>query len=91
MIRPDVLQEYRESFFQKACNRIKAISLKKDVVMPTNGVIKALGKASDKILEELDFPFSYSHQIPFPFRAKIDQTLVNREFNNIFSKAAAFL
>lgn len=59
--------------------------------MPTNGVIKALGKASDKILEELDFPFSYSHQIPFPFRAKIDQTLVNREFNNIFSKAAAFL
>lgn len=67
MIRPDILQEYRESFFQKACNRIKAISLKKDIVMPTNGVIKALGKASDKILEEIDFPFQYSHQIPFPF------------------------
>ncbi len=60
MIRPDILQEYRESFFQKACNRIKAISLKKDIVMPTNGVIKALGKASDKILEEMDFPFQYS-------------------------------
>lgn len=91
MIRPDVLQEYRESFFQKACNRIKAISLKKDIVMPTNGVIKALGKASDKILEEIDFPFQYSHQIPFPFRSKTDQTLVNQAFNNIFSQAAAFL
>ena len=91
MIRPDVLQEYRESFFQKACHRIQAISLKKDVVMPTGGVIKALGKASGKILEELDFPFPYSHQIPFPFRSKTDQTLVNQEFNSIFSKAAAFL
>ena len=91
MIRPDILQEYRESFFQKACNRIKAISLKKDIVMPTNGVIKALGKASDKILEEMDFPFQYSHQIPFPFRSKTDQTRVNQAFNNIFSQAAAFL
>lgn len=91
MIRPDVLQDYRESFFQRAYNRIKAISLKKDIVMPTNGVIQAIGKASDKILEEIDFPFQYSHQIPFPFRSKADQTLVNQAFNHIFSKAAAFL
>ena len=91
MIRPDVLQDYRESFFQRACNRIKAISLKKDIVMPTNGVIQAIGKVSDKILEEIDFPFQYSHQIPFPFRSKADQTLVNQAFNHIFSKAAAFL
>ncbi len=91
MIRPDVLQEYRESFFEKACNRIRAISLKKDVVMPTEGIIKALGKVSDKVLEEIDFPFQYSHQIPFPFRSKTDQPLVNQAFNNVFSKAAAFL
>lgn len=91
MIRPDAFQEYRACFFQKACTRIRAISLKKDIVMPTAGVIKALGKASDKILEELDFPFPYSHQIPFPFRSKIDPALVNQAFNKIFSKAAAFL
>ena len=66
MVREDVLRDYRESFFQRACDRIRAISLKKDIVMPTGGVIKALGKASGKILEELDFPFAYSHQIPFP-------------------------
>ena len=57
MVREDVLRDYRESFFQRACDRIRAISLKKDIVMPTGGVIKALGKASGKILEELDFPF----------------------------------
>lgn len=91
MIRPDAFREYRECFFQKACTRIKAISLKKDIVMPTSGIIKALGKASDKILEEMDFPFPYSHQLPFPFRSRTDRTLLNQAFNSIFSKAAAFL
>lgn len=91
MIRPDILQDYRESFFQQACHRIRAISLKKDVVMPTSGIIEALGKVSDKILEEVDFPFHYTHQIPFPFHSKTDQPLANQAFDNIFSKAAAFL
>lgn len=91
MIRQDVLQEYRESFFQRACNRIRAISLKKDIVMPTQGIIKALGKASDKILEEIDFPFQYSHQRPFPFRSKTEPALLSQSFLNLFNRAAAFL
>ncbi|RHJ94260.1 DUF6051 family protein [Parabacteroides bouchesdurhonensis] len=91
MIRKDVLQDYRESFFQRACNRIRAISLKKDIVMPTNGIIEALGKVSGKILEELDFPFKYSHQIPFPLHSKTDSDSINRAFNSVFYKAAAFL
>lgn len=91
MIREDVRQEYRESFFRRACNRIQAISLKKDRVMPTAGVIKALGGISGKILREIDFPFPYSHQIPFPLRPDIDQTLLNGSFRTVFNRAAAFL
>lgn len=91
MIREDVMQDYRETFFSRACNRIRAISLKKDRVMPTNGVIKALGSISGKILEEMDFPFPYTHQIPFPFRSKTDQALVNQSFQQVFGKAASFL
>lgn len=91
MIRPDVLQDYRESFFQRACNRIRTISLKKDLVMPTQGIIKALGKASEKILEELDFPFLHSHQNPFPMRSKTDSELISQSFQNVFGKAASFL
>ena len=91
MVREDVLRDYRESFFQRACDRIRAISLKKDIVMPTGGVIKALGKASGKILEELDFPFAYSHQIPFPTHSRIDPGLINQAFHSIFTRAAAFL
>ena len=91
MIREDVMQDYRETFFQRACNRIRAISLKKDKVMPTLGVIKAFGNISNKILEEMDIPFQYSLQIHFPSRNKNYQTLVNQSFLNVFRKAAAFL
>lgn len=91
MIRPDVLTDYRESFFGKAYHRIQAVSLKKDSVMPTEGIIKALGKTAGKILKEMDFPYPYSHQIPFPVQSKIHPEMVNRSFARIFNQAAAFL
>ena len=91
MLREDVLQPYRETFFERASHRIRAISLKKDIVMPTRGIIKALGQTSGKILKELDFPYPYSHQLPFPLRSKIDPGLVSQAFLSIFGPAAAFL
>ncbi|MDD4661024.1 MAG: DUF6051 family protein [Massilibacteroides sp.] len=91
MIQPDVLTNYRESFFKRACNRVRAISLKHDVVMPTAGIISALGEASGKILKELDFPFPYSHQVPFPTTGHTDPQLIRQSFDQTFGEAAAFL
>ncbi len=91
MIKPDFRKNYRESFFQKAANRVRAISLKNDVVIPTEGISSALGGISSKILEELDFPFEYSHQNPFPMTGKMDKELLSRSFDSVFSRAAAFL
>lgn len=91
MIREEVMKDYRETFFQKAYNRIRVISLKKDIVMPTLGIKQAFGKISDKVLEELDFPFPYTHQTPFPYRAKVDSQLLDEAFQSVFSRAAAFL
>ncbi|MDF9831103.1 DUF6051 family protein [Parabacteroides sp. PF5-6] len=92
MIRPDFMREERESFFRQACHRIKAISLKKDIVVPTAGIIKALGKTSGKILEELDFAFPYSHQTPFPMHhPAVDKEEVNKAFESVLGKAALFL
>lgn len=91
MISPDVMRTQRESFFETACNRIQAISLKQDIVIPTEGVMNALGKASQKILEELDFSFTYSHQTPFPFLKDVGKELVNKSFNRVFQKASSFL
>lgn len=91
MLSPDAMRNKRESFFQSTVQRIQAISLKKDIVIPTEGVIRALGKSSLKILKELDFPFEYSHQIPFPAHPKGDKEEVNRAFKQVFSQAAEFL
>ena len=91
MIQPDVLTDYRESFFKRACDRVRAISLKNDVVMPTAGIISALGDVSGKILKELDFPFPYSHQVPFPTNGKTDPELINYSFDQTFGEAASFL
>lgn len=91
MISPDVMRYRRESFFQSTVQRIRAISLKKDIVIPTEGVVRALGKSSLKILQELDFPFHYSHQVPFPTREKGENEAVNRAFKSVFGQVAEFL
>lgn len=90
LITPEKHQEYRESFFEKAISRVKAISLKRDIVMPTQGIISAVGQLSAAhIVNELDFPFEYTHQSPFP--ANADPSLVDQSFSNLFHRAASFL
>ncbi|MDD4589100.1 MAG: DUF6051 family protein [Parabacteroides sp.] len=91
MICPEVMKSKREDFFNSAADRIRIISLKNDVVMPTFGIIDALGKCSDVILEEKDFPFPYSHQWPFPLYSKTDPEVIEQCFKSVFDKVAAFL
>ena len=91
MIRPDVLQTYRESFFLKASERIRAISLKKDSVIPTSGLLSAFGRSASSIVREMDFSYSYSHQWPFPLNQKGDSEEINRSFKQVFDKAAEHL
>ena len=91
MITPDEMRYRRESFFQSTVQRIRAISLKRDIVIPTEGVVRALGKSSLKILKELDFPFEYSHQVPFPLHLKEGKEEVNRAFKSVFGQVAEFL
>lgn len=92
MIRPDVMQNYRESFFEEAQQRIRIITLKKDLVMPTIGSVEALGPKSVKtILEELDFPYEYSHQNPFPTNTGASSPMLYQAFESVFSRAANFL
>jgi hypothetical protein len=91
MICPEVMKEEREAFFSSASDRIRIISLKNDVVMPTFGIKDALGKSSEVILEEKDFPFPYSHQWPFPLYSKADPEVIEACFKSVFDKVASFL
>jgi pimeloyl-ACP methyl ester carboxylesterase len=85
-------RDYREAFYEKAKNRIKAISLKKDCVIPTIGIKEAIGKVlCPYLLEEMDFPYEYTHQNPFPVHARIAPEMVRQSFSNVFERAARFL
>ena len=82
----------RQTFFASAKNRIKMISLKQDIVMPTIGLQEAVGaELSDYMLEELDFSYAYSHQVPFPENEKVPGDEINESFRAVFDRAAAFL
>ena len=92
MIRPEIMKEYREAFFERAQDRLRIISLKKDSVMPTRGVVDALGsRNAGKILEELDFPYEYSHQNPFPMNTGATSDVLYSAFKGIFNRVANFL
>ncbi|MDD4142892.1 MAG: DUF6051 family protein [Bacteroidales bacterium] len=92
MIDEEVLKTYREVFFNCYSKKIKAISLKKDTVIPTAGIKAALGaECANECLTELDFPFAYSHEVPFPVTGNIPQEDLNRSFDSIFTPAAEFL
>jgi pimeloyl-ACP methyl ester carboxylesterase len=92
MIAPEVDRERREGFFKGLGNRISGISLRKDKVMPYEGVEACMGRTNAlQKFELLDFPFEYSHESPFPMNASIEPALLNDSFNQVFSKAARFL
>jgi len=82
----------REYFYNENAYRIQALSLKQDTVIPTNGIKSALGTDQLRCLEELDFPFNYSHEIPFPEAgSKVNAEDRRYWFDRVFSKASAFL
>lgn len=98
LITPECLRQERESFFTKARSRIKMLTLKKDKVIPTFGALHAVGINNISLVEEMDFPFEYSHQIPFPAphsaSLKMKELLpdtVYTSFRRVFDAAERFL
>lgn len=91
LIDPKMFVDQRESFFVNNYNRIHSLTLKKDSVVPTIGVQEAFGPtASATMLEELDFPFEYSHQIPFPSNKNISSAELYGSFRRVFDRAGEF-
>ena len=92
MISPERSELGRMDFFNKMANRLAGVSLQKDVVIPYEGITKALGEGNTRnYIDLVDFDFDYSHENPFPVGLKSDSVLINNSFDYVFSKAAAFL
>jgi hypothetical protein len=85
-------RRYREDVFCENQNCIAAITLKKDTVIPTRGVEGAFGKKyAGKVVEEWDFLYEYSHQVPFPVHSRVAPEMVEQSFSRVFERAADFL
>lgn len=89
MLSSGKLKAFRESVFSKLKDQISSVVLKNDKVIPATGAIEALGPGSD--IRVLDFPYEYSHEIPFPVGEKGIIPSVDAAFKEVFGKAAAFL
>lgn len=92
MIAPEFHKDERERFFMNWKNRIRGISLKKDKVMPFEGVKACMGsQLAGECFELVDFPFEYSHEAPFPLNGKVEDNTLRSAFLTVFTKCAAFL
>lgn len=88
-INRDSFKERRELFYQQNSDRIKIVSLKKDRVIPTVGIELAVGPGALHCIEELEFPFRYSHENPFP-KGGVEEEVRDNYFNMVFDRAVNF-
>ena len=79
-------QQWREDTFKRIGNRIYAIGMLKDQVIPASYLSELLAPGQ---MEVVDFPYYYTHENPFPLQA--NPKLVNKAFDDIFEKAISFL
>lgn len=86
MLKEENDQAWREEKFRSIYQQIYAVTLKKDKVIPAIGTERVL-----RTFEIIDFPYDYSHEVPFPVSGKADRDLVNQSFVSIFSKAGEYL
>ena len=86
-------KDAREKYFNEIHNRLRAIALKKDHVIPPSEVLNTLmGEYRDicNQVEVMDFPFPYTHVTPFPTDG-VSEWLVDASFDEVFKKAAEHL
>ncbi|MDP3451971.1 MAG: DUF6051 family protein [Bacteroidales bacterium] len=83
----------RKNFYMRAKGRIKAVSLRKDRVIPSFSIKKVLEGVVRLSHKEYDFPFDYCHEAPFPslFRSQGWSDDVRYWFEKVFSEASEFL
>lgn len=92
MISTDRNQKERETFFRKMGKNLRGISLSNDKVMPYYGVSGALGnKCAKNYFQVMDFPYSYTHENPFPLLNNGLSNEVDSSFLTVFKQAAEFL
>jgi hypothetical protein len=83
---------FRNNILKKLRDQIRAVSLLKDAVIPSKGVVATLSRFNKKdIVKVWDFPYPYSHENPFPILDFPLSEKVDYCFEKVFSEARSFL
>ena len=88
LLTADGCRAERERAIEVFADRLRIVTLKKDRVIPTAGVQATLGTWADAVLTELDFPFNYSHQDPFPMQCPLATGAVHAALDRVMRMAA---
>ena len=92
MLNYKTLTSYREEKFRTMSNRIYAVALAEDTVVPAYEVINTLQGVKRDIpikIDILDFPYKYKHEDPFPALSSISDE-VDFHFRKTFDLIAGF-
>lgn len=93
MLNYSTLTKYREDIFRDISDRVYAIALTEDSVVPAYEIINTLQGTKRDIpirVDILDFPYKYKHEDPFPALANI-QDEVDEQFRRTFDLVVDFL
>ncbi len=92
MIAAENNQFFREHKFQRMRDRIRVVALTKDSVIPVASAKEVFACVRNQnLVTELDFPYEYTHENPFPVFDNDKSIEVDRAFETVFSQAASFL
>ncbi len=89
MLREDRFASERADLLSRIGDRVAAVALAQDQVIPALAVERTLGPSGARV-ETLDFPYPYDHVRPFSLRAS-DAAEADRAFEAIFGRAARWL
>lgn len=93
MLNYRTLTKEREQRFKEMSDQFYAITLAKDEIIPTYEVVNTLQGSLRDIpikVEELDYPYKYIHEDPFPALPRIADE-VDEQFRFTFDKISTFL
>jgi len=86
------LKTFRENILKKLRSQIHSITLLKDTIIPSDGVVATLNNLNQSdIVKVWDFPYNYSHENPFPIFDFPLCKKVDYSFERVFSEAQSFL
>lgn len=88
------LKSFREQIFTKLRYQIRSVALKKDTVIPAEGIFETMAGYSgnkNSQIEVWDFPYNYSHENPFPVNKNNTVSDVDKSFRKMIQTAGIFL